>query len=123
MNYFRQEEFKCKCGKCDGGAMNPEFLAKLNQARHLAKVPFIITSGYRCSAHNKAVGGKPNSAHTRGLAADIKFDNGTQAFAILHGLLAAGFVRVGYNQKHGFFHVDSDPTLPQQVFFDYQELT
>lgn len=99
--------------------MDAAFVDKLNQARHLAQTPFVITSAYRCAAHNKAVGGKPNSAHLRGLAVDIKFSNGVQAFAVLHSLLAVGFVRVGYNQKHGFFHVDSDPTLPQKVFFDY----
>lgn len=22
MNYFKPEEFKCKCGKCDGGSMD-----------------------------------------------------------------------------------------------------
>lgn len=33
--------------------------------------PVIITSGYRCAALNKAVGGVPDSAHTRGEAADI----------------------------------------------------
>lgn len=119
MKYFKLEEFKCKCGKCDGGTMDPGTLARLDEARDLANTPFVVTSGYRCVAHNKAVGGKPNSAHTRGLAVDIKFSNGVQAFAILHALLAVGFVRVGYNQKHGFFHVDSDPTLPQNVFFDY----
>lgn len=119
MTYFKPEEFKCKCGKCDGGVMNTAFVDRLNKARHLAKVPFIITSAYRCAAHNKAVGGKANSAHLRGLAVDIKFNNSVHAFAILQSLLAVGFERVGYNQKHGFFHVDSDPTLPQKVFFDY----
>lgn len=119
MDYFKPEEFKCKCGKCDGGKMDAVFVDKLNQARYLAQVPFVITSAYRCAVHNKAVGGKPNSAHLRGLAVDIKFNNSVQAFAILHSLLVAGFLRVGYNQKHGFFHVDSDPTLPQKVFFDY----
>lgn len=119
MNYFKPEEFKCKCGKCDGGKMNDDFIDLLNKARHAAQTAFVITSGYRCEAHNKAVRGEPNSAHTRGFAVDIKFSNGVQAFAILHALLAVGFVRVGYNQKHGFFHVDSDPTLPQSVFFDY----
>lgn len=119
MNYFKPEEFKCKCGTCNGGKMDADFLAKLNAAREKAGVPFVITSGYRCIPHNAAVGGKPNSAHTRGLAVDIKFSSGSQAFAILQSLLAAGFVRIGYNQRHSFFHVDSDPSLPQKVFFDY----
>lgn len=33
--------------------------------------PLIVTSGYRCSALNKAVGGSKTSAHLAGWAADI----------------------------------------------------
>ena len=34
--------------------------------------PIIVTSGYRCEALNKAVGGTYNSFHLQGRAADIK---------------------------------------------------
>ena len=34
--------------------------------------PIYITSGYRCQALNKAVGGKPTSQHLRGEAADLQ---------------------------------------------------
>ena len=34
-------------------------------------VPIIITSGYRCSALNKLVGGAANSQHTKGQAVDF----------------------------------------------------
>ena len=33
--------------------------------------PIIVTTGFRCSELNKLVGGKPNSQHIRGQAADI----------------------------------------------------
>ena len=33
--------------------------------------PLHVNSGYRCSALNKAVGGKPTSQHLKGEAADI----------------------------------------------------
>lgn len=33
--------------------------------------PITVTSGYRCPALNKAVGGASNSHHMRGMAADI----------------------------------------------------
>ncbi|WP_157667923.1 D-Ala-D-Ala carboxypeptidase family metallohydrolase [Desulfotomaculum nigrificans] len=32
----------------------------------------IVDSGYRCPAHNWAVGSVPNSYHVRGMAADIR---------------------------------------------------
>ena len=34
--------------------------------------PLVVTSGYRCPALNKAVGGVSNSAHLSGYAADIR---------------------------------------------------
>lgn len=37
----------------------------------------VIKSGYRCPKLNKAVGGKPTSAHLTGFAADIKPIKGT----------------------------------------------
>ena len=121
MSYFQPKEFACQCGKCGMGfnQMKPSTLSKLNQARQLAGVPFVITSAYRCTAHNLAVGGKPNSAHTRGYAVDIKVHNSVSAMSILKGLLAAGFNRVGYNSRLKFFHVDDDPSLPANLFFDY----
>lgn len=33
--------------------------------------PIIVTSGFRCAELNKLLGGKPNSQHLRGQAADI----------------------------------------------------
>ena len=37
--------------------------------------PITISSGYRCPALNKKVGGKETSQHTRGQAADLKGKN------------------------------------------------
>lgn len=119
MKHFKLDEFKCKCGKCDGGVMDNTFLQMLDDARSKAGVPFVITSGFRCSAHNKAVGGKATSAHLEGRAADISYKSSSAAFRILKALLEAGFTRIGHNPKHKFFHVDSSPNLPKEVFFDY----
>lgn len=121
MLYFKPEEFSCKCGKCQMGfnQMNPSTLTMLNEARCMAGVPFIITSAYRCTAHNIAIGGKSNSAHTRGYAVDIKIRSSSEAMKILKALISVGFNRVGYNSSTNFFHVDNDPSLPPEVFFDY----
>lgn len=45
--------------------------AMLEQVRTLVGGPITVSSGYRCPALNKAVGGASNSAHVLGLAADI----------------------------------------------------
>lgn len=41
--------------------------------------PITITSGYRCLKLNRAVGGKPNSYHVKGMAADIRVTNEADA--------------------------------------------
>lgn len=96
-----------------------QLLAKLNQARELAGVPFNITSGARCKEHNRKIGGTPNSAHTRGMAADISYPSSQAKFLIIKALMDVGFKRIGDNQKKSFIHCDIDNSLPQSVFFDY----
>lgn len=44
----------------------------LEPARMAFGEPIYITSGYRCPALNKAVGGKPTSQHQYGEAADLQ---------------------------------------------------
>ena len=67
-NHFTNEELACPhCGEISFSA---DTLEKLNAARRIAGIPFVITSGYRCEIHNKAVGGKETSAHIAGLAVD-----------------------------------------------------
>ena len=115
MKYFKIDEFKCPCcGKTD---MNKEFLEKIDKARELAGVPFVITSGYRCPKHNKEVGGKPDSAHTKGLAADIKCIRSRDRFKIIKALIDAGFTRFGIGKN--FIHADIDSSKPQEVVWTY----
>ena len=117
MNHFSDIETSCRCG-C-GMNITRTLLSRLNEAREIAGVPFVITSGARCVAHNRKVGGTPNSAHIRGLAVDIACPSSQARFAILNGLFQAGFKRIGYNQAKNFFHADIDESLPQNVFFEY----
>lgn len=46
----------------------------LEPIRHKVGCPVHISSGYRCSRLNEAVGGSPTSDHRSGEAADIYFD-------------------------------------------------
>lgn len=43
----------------------------MEQVRLLANGPIRVSSGYRCPALNRAIGGSATSAHVHGLAADI----------------------------------------------------
>ena len=108
-NNFNDEEFKCKCGKCNL-SINKEFVEKLQFARTEARVPFKILSGCRCQDHNDNVGGVKNSAHTKCLAADIEISSRTK-YIILNALRKVGFKRIGV--ADGFIHCDIDLSLPQ----------
>jgi uncharacterized protein YcbK (DUF882 family) len=78
--------------------------------------PLTINSGYRCEEHNKAIGGEPNSAHTRGLAADILLPASPLRYKFLKEALVV-FKRIGLSAE--FVHVDVDRSLPQGVLWLY----
>ncbi len=73
--FFKAAEFASKDGaKSPYGPMNvrQELVGFLNQLRLRFGHALVVNSGYRSPAHNAAVGGVPNSYHTKGLAADIR---------------------------------------------------
>lgn len=119
--YFKEEEFHCKCGKCAGKEedqkVSDRLISLLDSARYFADIPFVINSGYRCPDHNKAVGGVPSSAHTKGEACDIKATSSKNMYIILAACLAVGFKRIGIAKN--FIHVDVDTTKPQSVVWTY----
>lgn len=65
----------CPC--CKVGVPSIPLTGGLNQLQAMLPTPLRITSGFRCPAHNKAVGGAPDSLHTKGLAADLTADGYT----------------------------------------------
>ena len=109
--YFKPHEFACKCG-CGAGLsqMEKALLWRLNYARKLAGIPFVITSALRCELHNRRVGGSKTSSHLYGFAVDIRTKNKFVQQRILKALKAAGFLRIGVAKK--FIHVDVDYNKP-----------
>lgn len=63
----------------------------LNAAANVGSHWGRVTSTYRSPAHNKAVGGVPNSYHLRGRAIDIARRPG-----VTHSMIAAAFRNAGY---------------------------
>lgn len=116
--YFVDKELCCKCG-CGYTITDKEFLELLDEAREEAGIPFVITSGARCTKHNKEVGGVSDSAHTKGLAVDISFKNSQECFKIIDSLIGVGFKRIGINFDKQFIHCDVDKDKPQKVLFKY----
>lgn len=113
MKYFKDIEFQCNCANHCEKKMSNKLLVMLYNARILAGIPFIITSGYRCENYNLVVGGIKNSAHTRGMAVDIKANTSQKRAKILKALVKVGFNRIGIYES--FIHVDVDHTKPQNV--------
>ena len=74
--HFEVQEFLCPCCRQGAEELQPHFDELTERLEHLRRLlgnaPMIITSGYRCFAHNRAVGGAKNSLHMQGLAVDFK---------------------------------------------------
>ena len=60
----------------------------LEPARRVIGEPIHITSGYRCLALNRAVGGVAQSYHVRGLAADLHIVSDAHASRLANALNA-----------------------------------
>ena len=75
--HFRACEFQCKCGKGHDFQLDGELVENLEQFFKVVpklfgvKVKCInVSSGFRCVAHDKSVGGSGTGQHTLGKAAD-----------------------------------------------------
>jgi len=112
VKFFNKKEFNCKC--CGKSNISTNLVLKLDLARELAETPFVITSGYRCTKHNREVGGVQNSAHVVGLAVDIVVPDNVARLNILRGLIIAGFRRIGIGKD--FLHADIDKSKPNSMW-------
>lgn len=100
---FDRVELMCKCG-CMQSLYNERFLEKLQTLRDYIGKPIIISSGYRCPKHDKAVGGTGYGAHTLGIAADITV-KGMTAKSLAYKAEQLGFGGVGLIDD-SYVHVD-----------------
>lgn len=112
---FKVREFICPC--CGAEGIKDDLVFHLQMVRDMLPVnrAMIVTSGYRCEKHNEEVGGVKDSAHTKGLAADIKYDDSSHKFMLIKAFMMVGFKRIGGYET--FIHVDLDTTKPQKVFW------
>ena len=96
--------------------MDVDFLAKLDEAREFAGIPFVINSAYRSPTHPESIK-NPTSSHIKGLAVDIKAKDSTTRFKVIEALVSVGFTRLGIADT--FIHVDWDFDKTQQVIWTY----
>jgi len=104
--------------------MDREFVRLLDEARHIAGIPFRISSGggFRTEAYNTELCKRnpyavKNSSHKLGLAADILVDSSRSRYLIIQALLRVGLNRMGIAK--GFIHVDDDPQKTPDVCWHY----
>lgn len=102
--YFKDSEVE---------GLDPELVSKLDTARKVAGVPFVITSGKRAPEENERAMGVEGSAHISGKAVDLRVPGSRERFLMLKGLFAAGFTRIGVYNAH--IHVDTDSTKDPDV--------
>lgn len=103
--HFSFRDFACKCGGRRTGCavirVHRELLESLEALRPL-QGPTQVVSGYRCPAHNQAVGGASTSQHLFGSACDITPRLKTSAVTRLRR-----FAGIGYQGSTGLVrHVD-----------------
>lgn len=117
--YFNASEFRRCTPPCDIGQMSPAFLAQLDRVREAAGIPLVLNCAYRSVAYERKKGRSGNSAHTRGLAVDIRCNTSANRYKIIRAALECGITRIGVGKT--FVHLDSDPSLVQGVIWHYYE--
>lgn len=103
--HFSNSEMACKCG-CRANECVPELLAALEAFRAAVGAPVIVNSGYRCPAHNAAVGGAKASQHVLGRAADVRVKGRTPAELEAVARAIPAIRGIGRDDHKGFVHLD-----------------
>jgi len=113
-NYFTHAELSCS--HCKESNFDMDFHRLCNWARHIAAVPFTVTSGYRCEEFNKSIKSKRTSSHVKGLGMDIMPKDNHHRFRIISALLTVGIKRIRIYPKKGHIHFDVDTDKGQEIF-------
>lgn len=113
--YFTAQEFLNCTPPCPIEGVSESLLTRLDQAREIAGIPFVIKSALRSSAYERLRGRSGSSSYVSGKAVSIRCVDSASRFAILNALLTVGFTRIGIYSRH--IHVDVDMGKPQKVIF------
>jgi len=105
--HFLRHEFDCPCGVCLNTPVDSALIQMLDEIRDFYGTPLVVTSGYRCPAHNATVkGASPRSYHQWGMAADFYVVG-------IHPAELLSHVRIRYGKTSGIgaysnrIHLDS----------------
>lgn len=116
---------KTSCPDGCGLELKSEFINLVLDIEKEIGQELVFTSGARCAAYNKTVGGLPGDAHEQGLAGDIVITDDAAGRSLLELFLEAcfrhGVNRFGNGQaNHNYFHFDIAANLPQHKMWCYK---
>lgn len=115
--HFKEAEFNNCSPACSLQNMQQETIVKLDSAREIAGIPFVLNSAYRSPEWDKSKGRSGTGAHTLSRAVDIRCNTERNRFIVVDALIKAGFTRVGIAKT--YIHADDSPTHTQQVIWLY----
>lgn len=99
------------CACCGKMELQEMFMRKVVEARIATAMPWVVTSGYRCPAHNNNVSSTGlTGPHTTGRALDIAAHSSEARLKIMEACQALGMRRFGIART--FIHID-DLTLAE----------
>ena len=113
--YFAESEFRRCTPSCSLQDMDQEFMHTLDRIRARAGIPIVLNSAFRSVSYEKTKGRNGSSAHTLGLAVDIRCNASTNRYKILHAALELGITRIGVYPS--FIHIDTSKKHSQKVIW------
>ena len=113
-DYFPEVEFNRCFPVCFRSDMDSVFLVKLNRARCLAGVPFVLNCAYRSPSWDKSHGRSGSGYHTKGRAVDVRCLDSSVRYKIVRACVDCG-LSVGVYPT--FLHID-DRELPIVFWFN-----
>lgn len=106
-------KLRCSCG-CGATITDDRLILLITCARLHFRKPVTVTSGYRCEAYNKKVGGASKSQHLMGGAIDFQVKDVTPDE--VQKWFIANFPRVTVGRGKTFTHID---LRKERIVFDY----
>lgn len=102
--YFTEKELNNLTPSCSLMDMDEQFMKRLDFARTIAGIPFVLNCAYRSKEWDITKGRDGNSYHCKGRAVDIRCNDSQNRAKIIYSCLNAGFKSIGLYPT--FIHVD-----------------
>lgn len=119
--YFKDAEFRRCTPACSIEDMDQDFLDLMDDIRRRAGIPLVINCAYRSKAYDLSKCRTGNSAHTYGMAVDIRCNTGANRLKIVKAALECGVTRIGIGAT--FVHIDCGERvgLPSPTIWHYYD--